>query len=70
MADKLRERLGWQTGIANEVDGKPKGMHWQTFLRVQDSHDDYVRQALGGMWATLGKTVSTLEHIDQVTDDL
>ena len=69
-ADKLRERLGWQAGIVNQAGGKPKGMHWQTFWKMHASHDDHVRQALGGVWAKLGKTVSTLEHINQVTDDL
>lgn len=54
-ADKLRERLGWQVGIVNQAGGKPKGMHWQTFWKMQASHDDHVRQALGGMWAKLGK---------------
>ena len=26
-ADKIRERLGWQPGILNGPEGKPKGMH-------------------------------------------
>ena len=54
-ADKLRDRLGWQAGILNEAGGKPKGMHWQTFRRMQASHDAYVMRALGGMLGKLGK---------------
>lgn len=54
-ANKLRERLGWQAGILNHAGGKPKGMHWQTFWRMQASHDAHVMQALAGIWAKLGR---------------
>lgn len=54
MADKLRDRLGWQAGILNDHGGKPKGMHWQTFQRLQARHDDLVNQSLAGMAAKLG----------------
>jgi hypothetical protein len=33
-ANKLRERLGWEAGIFDGPEGKPKGMHWQTFERL------------------------------------
>ena len=56
-ADKLRERLGWQAGILNRAGDKPKGMHWQTFWRMQVSHDAYVMQALAGMAQKLGLTI-------------
>lgn len=59
-ADKLRDRLGWQAGILNKAGGKPKGMHWQTFWRMQASHDANVMRALGGMWAKLGLTMARL----------
>lgn len=38
-ANKIRKRLGWQAGIANGDGGKPKGMHWSTYLRLTAEHD-------------------------------
>jgi hypothetical protein len=38
-ADKLRNRLGWEAGILNGNGGKPKGMHWTTFSRLEAEHD-------------------------------
>ena len=69
-ADKLRDRLGWDAGILNGAGDKPKGMHWQTFWRMQASHDDHVMQALAGMSAKLGLTMARLERINKVTADL
>ena len=54
MADKLRDRLGWEAGILNGNGSKPKGMHWRTFKRLQARHDDLVNQSLAGMAAKLG----------------
>lgn len=48
-ADTIRRRLGWQPGIANPAGGKPKGMHWKTFRRLQVQHDDYVTVSLDSM---------------------
>jgi hypothetical protein len=30
-------------GILNGEGGKPKGMHWKTYLRVKDCHDVLVQ---------------------------
>lgn len=54
MADKLRDRLGWEAGILNGNGGKPKGMHWRTFERLQVRHDDLVNQSLAGALAKFG----------------
>lgn len=35
-ADKLRRRLGWCAGVANDQGDKPKGMHWKTYLRLMN----------------------------------
>ena len=53
-ADTIRKRLGWDAGILNLPGGKPKGMHWRTFERLQVAHDAHTNQALAGMAAKLG----------------
>jgi hypothetical protein len=53
-ADKIRHRLGWEPGILNGDGGKPKGMHWRTFERLQDRHDAYVQASLAGMMMRFG----------------
>ena len=53
-ADSIRERLGWEPGILNGNGWKPKGMHWQTFWRLQAQHDDFVAVSLNSMAKRLG----------------
>jgi len=53
-ADRIRQRLGWEPGILNGDGGKPKGMHWRTFERLQDKHDAYVQASLAGMMMRFG----------------
>ena len=62
-ADKLRDRLGWEVGILNGNGGKPKGMHWRTFDRLQATHDAHINQALVGMSAKLGLAIGRLKAI-------
>lgn len=45
-ADKLRKRLGWCPGIANPRGGKPKGMHWKTYWRLNDELNGFVGVSL------------------------
>jgi hypothetical protein len=52
-AEKLRTKLGWEAGILNGNSGKPKGMHWRTFLRLQASHDEHMTHAVQGLSARL-----------------
>lgn len=33
-ADKLRRRLGWCAGVANDQGDRPQGMHLKTYLRL------------------------------------
>lgn len=42
-ANKLRKRLGWDAGILNGNGGRPKGMHWKTYLRLKSEHDQLVQ---------------------------
>ena len=37
----------------NGNSGKPKGMHWRTFLRLQASHDEHMTHAVPGLSARL-----------------
>ena len=53
-ADKLRKRLGWEAGILNGDGGKPKGMHWNTFLRLKSQHDALVQISLQDMARRFG----------------
>ncbi len=49
-ADKIRERLDWEQGILNPKGWKkPKGMHWDTFDRLNKEHDAFVAISLAGM---------------------
>ena len=53
-ADKLRKRLGWVAGFLNGDGGKPKGMHWKTYLRIKEEHDRSVQISLHDMGRKLG----------------
>ncbi len=53
-ADRIRERLGWQAGIANAGGMKPQGMHWRTFTRLAAEHDALVDRAFAGMMERYG----------------
>lgn len=51
-ADNIRRRLGWKVGILNPKGWqKPKGMHWNTFQRLNREHDSFVAISLAGMAA-------------------
>jgi hypothetical protein len=62
-ADTIRRRLGWEAGILNGNGGKPKGMHWATFMRLQAVHNAHVNQSLAGMSAKLGLVMDRLGSI-------
>ena len=53
-AHKLRVRLGWEVGILNGNGGKPKGVHWATFERLEAQHDALVNQSVAGIMAKFG----------------
>ncbi|MEZ5643600.1 MAG: hypothetical protein R3E99_00280 [Burkholderiaceae bacterium] len=60
-ADKLRKKLGWEAGILNGPGGKPKGMHWKTFLRLKSRHDPWVQISLQDMARQLGSLQKFLD---------
>ena len=53
-ANKLRARLGWEPGILNPDDGKPKWMRWRTFYRLTGQHQELVGRSMHGLAVKLG----------------
>ena len=53
-ADKLRKRLGWPAVIVNPNTGKPKGMHWKTYLRLKSEYDTLVQVSFHDIGRKLG----------------
>jgi len=49
----LRDRLRWEAGIFNGNSGKPKGMHWTTFVQLEAEHDALLNKSLAGIVAKL-----------------
>jgi hypothetical protein len=62
----IRKRLGWEAGILNLPGGKPKGMHWRTFERLQARHDALVNETMPGMTAKLGGAMERLKGIERM----
>lgn len=40
-ADRVRKKLGWEPGAFSQRAGRPKGMHWKTFNRLQAEHHEH-----------------------------
>lgn len=64
-ANRIRKRLGWPAGILNPSGGKPKGMHWHTYWRLQAKHDALAMVALEGIGERLGLVKLTLQTIER-----
>ena len=54
-ADKLRARLGWVPGVLNESGGKPKGMHFKTYIRLLDQYHTKAARAMAYTSEKLGQ---------------
>jgi len=61
-ANKIRKRLGWQAGMLHGVGGRPKGMHWRTYIRLQGLHNIYVSKSVDAMMARVGRLQSLVER--------
>lgn len=48
-AERIRERLGWEPGILNGKDWKPKGMHWRTYDGLTAQHDSLAQAGMAGI---------------------
>lgn len=53
-ANKIRRKLGWEEGILNLRDGKPKGMHWKTFDKLTYQYNLHCIASLDEMKQQLG----------------
>ena len=54
-AGRIRDRLGWEPGIANPEGDKPKGMHWDTFERLKAEHDAFANASMAGIIRKFGR---------------
>lgn len=48
--------------MLNGNGGKPKGMHWATFERLEAEHDVLVNQSLAGVMAKFGALAGDFEY--------
>ena len=62
-ADKLRKRLGWVAGIAHPPGGRPKGMHFKTYMRLLNEYDIKAGRAMADVSALLGRINGRLSRI-------
>ena len=67
-ADTIRRRLGWGAGIANPPGDKPKGMHWQTYLRLIAEYQTFARTSWADTAQRLGLFEDRLEAINRMAD--
>ena len=63
MGTTICKGVGWEAGILNGNGGKPKGMQWATFMRLQAGHDAHVNQSLAGMAVKMGLVMGRLDRI-------
>lgn len=54
-AGRLRKRLGWPPGIVYGMGPKPPRMHWQTYLKMIQAHNELVGRAVSGSAAWLSR---------------
>lgn len=61
-ADAIRQRLGWQAGIAHGNQGRPKGMHFTTYYRLVTEHDRIVQSICGASMAMIDKIKGSVSY--------
>ncbi|WP_201525936.1 hypothetical protein [Psychrobacter frigidicola] len=54
-AESIRQRLGWQSGIAHGNQGRPKHMHFTTYYKLVTEHDKLVQKICGASMAAIDK---------------
>ena len=48
----IRQRLGWQAGIAHGIGERPKGMHHSTYKRLIKDYEQLTAKLIGAYHAT------------------
>jgi len=61
-ADAIRQRLGWQSGIAYGNQGRPKGMHFTTYYRLVTEHDRIVQRICGVTMQMIDKIKGSISY--------
>lgn len=61
-ADAIRQRLGWQSGIAHGIGERPKGMHHSTYYRLLNEYDLLVGQICGASMEMLDKIKGSISY--------
>jgi hypothetical protein len=62
VADRMRELLGWKSGILNTIGPKPKGMHWATYWRLRERVELHTEAILGGLPEWLDRAERGIER--------
>jgi hypothetical protein len=57
-AQRVREQLGGDLGVANAFPEKPKGMHWQRYNRLRAMHDQAVGSSLAMLRPYIERAIS------------
>lgn len=53
-AERIRARLGWEPGILNGDEGKPKWMRWRAFERLATKQSELADRSVAAMMNRLG----------------
>lgn len=61
-ANAIRQRLGWQAGIAHGYGERPKGMHHSTYYKLLNEYDKLVRQICGASMAMIDKIRGSISY--------
>ncbi len=61
-ANAIRQRLGWQAGIAHGYGERPKGMHHSTYYKLLNEYDKLVRQICGASMAMIEKIRGSISY--------
>lgn len=62
-ADKVRLKMGWCAGVANPAGGKPKSMHWTTYLHLMQKLNMHNLEAVRSMDRLTARLQSKLAGI-------
>lgn len=61
-AEAIRQRLGWQAGIAHGNQGRPKHMHFTTYYKLVTEHDRLVQKICGASMAMIDKIKGSVSY--------